>query len=191
MLSYIWAGMLIVSYIFAILNNNVAYVTEAALDGAGSAVTMAISLLGIMCFWSGLMEIAKRSGLTEKLSHLLAPLIHLLFPELSPKGAAFSSIVLNMIANLLGLSNAATPLGLKAMTELYKENKSIKTASDAMCMFVVINTASITLIPSTVIALRSAAGSSSPFEIILPTWVSSIIALTVGVIFAKLFSKRS
>ncbi len=190
MLSYIWAGMLIVSYLFAIFNNNVALVTEAALDGAGNAVTMTISLLGIMCFWSGLMEIAKRSGLTEKISRLLAPLIHLLFPELSPKGAAFSSIVMNMIANLLGLSNAATPLGLKAMTELENENKSVKRASDAMCMFVVINTASITLIPSTVIALRSAAGSSSPFEIILPTWISSIFALAVGVTFAKLFSKR-
>ena len=191
MLTYIWAIMILVSYIFAFLSDNAEAVTNAALNGAAESVNMTISLLGTMCFWSGLMEIAKKSGLTEKIAKFLSPVIHLIFPELSPKSSAFSAIVMNMIANLLGLSNAATPLGLRAMEELKKESLDKERASNSMCMFVVINTASITLIPSTVIALRIAAGSTAPFEIIIPAWISSFLALVVGIIFAKIFSKKS
>ena len=191
MLTYIWALMIIISYFFSILTDSAEAVTNAALSGAAESVNMTISLLGTMCFWSGLMEIAKKSGLTEKIAKFLSPVIHLIFPDLSPKGAAFSAIVMNMIANLLGLSNAATPLGLRAMEELKKEAGDSFYASDSMCMFVVINTASITLIPSTILALRIAAGSTAPFEIIIPAWLSSFFALTVGIIFAKIFSKKS
>lgn len=191
MLGYIWSGMILISYFFALLKGKIPQVTDAILSGAADSVSMTISLLGIMCFWSGLMEIAKSSGLTEKIAKLLSPLVKKLFPDISANSKAFSAIIMNMIANLLGLSNAATPLGLQAMSELDRENHSDKTASNAMCMFVVINTASITLIPSTVIALRSAAGSSAPFSIIIPAWISSALALLTGIAFAKYFSKHS
>ncbi|MBR2499454.1 MAG: nucleoside recognition protein [Clostridia bacterium] len=190
MINYIWASMLILSFIFSIAKGNLSDVNNALLDGASSAVEMAIGLLGMMCFWSGLLEIAKRAGLTEKLSKMLRPLMKLLFPELKENSPAISAMLMNMVANFLGLSNAATPLGLKAMKELDKENKQRKKASHSMCLFVVINTASITLIPTTVIALRAANGSKDPFSVIVPVWICSVISITVGIVISKILAKR-
>ena len=191
MLNYIWAGMIIISYGFAAAGGRLEAVTQAGLDAAGAAVSMLIGLLGIMCFWSGIMEIAKRSGLTEKIAAAIQPVSRLLFPQLDSRSPALSAIVMNMMANFLGLSNAATPLGLKAMKELDRENGGDDTASDSMCMFVVINTAALDIIPTTVIALRSAAGSSDPFGIIVPAWISSCAAIFAGVIAARLFERKS
>lgn len=190
MMNYVWAGMILAAYLFALMNGNVEAVTQGALDGAKSAVEMTLALLGMMCFWTGLLEIAKRSGMTEKLARLARPLMSFLFPQLKRDGTAVSTIVMNMTANFLGLSNAATPLGLKAMEELNRANGGSSRASDAMCMFVVINTASINLIPTTLITLRSAAGSSDPFGIIVPVWISSLLSVTVGVAAVKMFSKK-
>lgn len=190
MMNYVWAGMILAAYLFALVNGNVETVTQGALDGAKSAVEMTLALLGMMCFWTGLLEIAKRSGMTEKLARLARPLMGFLFPQLKRDSAAVSAIVMNMTANFLGLSNAATPLGLKAMEELNRANGGRSRASDAMCMFVVINTASINLIPTTLITLRSAAGSSDPFGIIVPVWISSLLSVTVGVAAVKMFSKK-
>lgn len=190
MMNYVWAGMILAAYLFAFVNGNVEAVTQGALDGAKSAVEMTLALLGMMCFWTGLLEIAKRSGMTEKLARLARPLMSFLFPQLKRDGVAVSAIVMNMTANFLGLSNAATPLGLKAMEELNLANGGSSRASDAMCMFVVINTASINLIPTTLITLRSAAGSSDPFGIIVPVWLSSLLSVTVGVAAVKMFSKK-
>lgn len=190
MMNYVWAGMIILAYLFAVFSGNVEGVTQGALDGAKNAVEMVLGLLGMMCFWTGLLEIAKRSGLTEKLARLARPLTRLLFPELRQDGTAVSAIVMNMIANFLGLSNAATPLGLKAMEELDRLNGGSSRASGAMCMFVVINTASINLIPTTLITLRSAAGSSDPFGIIVPVWICSVLSVAVGVTAVKIFSGR-
>lgn len=190
MMNYVWAGMILAAYLFALMNGNVEAVTQGALDGAKSAVEMTLALLGMMCFWTGLLEIAKRSGMTEKLARLARPLMSFLFPQLKRDGTAVSAIVMNMTANFLGLSNAATPLGLKAMEELNRANGGSSRASDAMCMFVVINTASINLIPTTLITLRSAAGSSDPFGIIVPVWISSLLSVAVGVAAVKMFSKK-
>lgn len=190
MMNYVWAGMILAAYLFALMNGNVEAVTQGALDGAKSAVEMTLALLGMMCFWTGLLEIAKRSGMTEKLARLARPLMSFLFPQLKRDGTAVSTIVMNMTANFLGLSNAATPLGLKAMEELNRANGGSSRASDAMCMFVVINTASINLIPTTLITLRSAAGSSDPFGIIVPVWISSLLSVAVGVAAVKMFSKK-
>lgn len=190
MMNYVWAGMILAAYLFALMNGNVEAVTQGALDGAKSAVEMTLALLGMMCFWTGLLEIAKRSGMTEKLARLARPLMSFLFPQLKRDGTAVSTIVMNMTANFLGLSNAATPLGLKAMEELNRANGGSSRASDAMCMFVVINTASINLIPTTLITLRSAAGSSDPFGIIVPVWISSLLSVAVGVATVKMFSKK-
>ncbi len=189
-MNYVWAGLIFAAYLFAAWNGNVEAVTQGALDGAKNAVEMVLALLGMMCFWTGLLEIAKRSGLTEKLAHLARPLTRLLFPKLRQDGAAVSAIVMNMIANFLGLSNAATPLGLKAMGELKRLEGETGRASDAMCMFVVINTASINLIPTTLITLRSAAGSADPFGILVPVWICSVLSVTVGVTAVKIFSRK-
>lgn len=190
MINYIWAGMITLSFLFAMLTGSLDKVNTALVSGAQSAVEMSIGLLGLMCFWTGLLEIAKKSGMTELLSKALEPVMRKLFPELKKDSPAIGAMLLNMVANFLGLSNAATPLGLKAMEELDKENNHKKRASNAMCLFVVINTASITLIPTTVIALRTSNGSEDPFSVIVPVWICSIISVTVGIIVAKLLGKR-
>ncbi len=190
MMGYIWGGMLLLAFVFGLITGQTEAVSQAMLDGAKSATTMAFDLLGMMCFWSGLLEVAKRAGLTEKLALCLRPVTRLLFPRLSADSPAVTAMVMNMTANFLGLSNAATPLGLTAMAELQKIAPQKGRATDEMCMFVVINTASISLIPTTVIALRSAAGSTEPFAVMLPVWLCSAVSLFVGVAAAKLLAQR-
>ena len=190
MLNYVWSGMIVLAYVFAIAGGKTEAVTQSALDGAKGAVDMVISLLGMMCFWTGLLEIAKRSGLTEKLARIAEPLMRILFPKLKKEKEAQSAIIMNMIANFLGLSNAATPLGIKAMEELDRINGKKQLASAEMCMFVVINTASVTLMPATLITLRSASGSAQPFSVIVPVWICSVLSVTAGVIAAKFFDRR-
>lgn len=190
MFNYIWAGMILFAFVVALFTGRIEQTTQAALDSAGGAVQLAIGLLGIMCLWTGLMKIAEKSGLIHKIARLIRPITNMLFPQISPQSPAMGAMVLNMIANLMGLANAATPLGLKAMNELQKINHKSDTASHAMCMFVVVNTASAQLIPTTVIAIRSSMGSQHPFEIIFPVWICSFCALCVGVIMAKLFAKK-
>lgn len=186
MLNYIWGGMMIAAVIFGIANGRITEVTDAVMTGAEDAVAMTISLVGIMCFWTGIMKIAENTGVTDMIARLLRPLIKILFPKLKDSGAV-NAIVMNMTANMLGMSNAATPLGLKAMERL-KRYSDGKNATDEMCMFIVINTASIQIIPSTVIAMRQAAGSANPVEIILPVWICSICAVAVGVTAVKICS---
>lgn len=190
MLNYIWSGMIIVSIVAGFFSGRLEAVTAAAMDGAGAAVEMCVGLLGVMCLWSGLAKIAENSGLTRIFAKLLRPVTRLLFPKIKKDSSAMNAIVLNMVANLLGMGNAATPLGIAAMKELDRENGHRTTASNEMCMFVVINTASIQLIPSTVIALRQMFGSQNPSEIIFPVWVCSICAVCMGVFAAKVLEKR-
>ena len=191
MLNYVWGGMVLVSLIVAIFAGNTEAVTGGALDGAKAAVETCIGLLGSMCLWTGLAQIARDSGLVGIFAKLMKPVTKILFPKLKQDSPALRAIVLNMVANLLGMGNAATPLGISAMKELDRLNRHKASASDEMCMFVVINTASIQLIPSTVIALRQMYGSAAPSEIIVPVWICSIGAVLVGVISAKIFQKRS
>jgi len=189
-MNYIWAGMILLSFLTAILTGNLEETTAAAFDGAAAAVQMCITLLGFMALWTGVMKIGEKSGIIEKFAKLLSPVMRLLFPRIAKGSAAANAIVMNMIANILGMGNAATPLGLKAMNELDKLNNHSKTASNEMIMFVVINTASIQLIPSTIIALRQAEGSANPGEIIVPIWIASLIATIVGVVLVRLLQKR-
>ncbi len=186
MLNYIWSFMILFSFVVAAITGTLEETTKAAFDSAGGAVQMSIGLLGVMCLWTGLMNICDKSGLIKIIANAIKPITKILFPKVPINSRAMGAIVLNMVANMMGLANAATPLGLKAMKELQILNGDSSRASDAMCMFVVINTASIQLIPATVIALRSAAGSNNPFEIIVPVWVAGVCALTVGVLTAKL-----
>lgn len=189
MLAYIFAGMITLSLITAALTGNITALSQAALDAAGSAVELLLSICGMICMWSGFMEIAKRSGLMEKLAHVFSPLFKRLFPDVDEKSDAFSYISMNISANLLGLGNAATPLGLSAMKEL-KRLAPHSEASDSMVTFVVMNTASIQLLPTTVAALRRSYGSQSPFDVIFCVWITSAVALGAGLLSSKIICAR-
>ncbi len=190
MLNYIWGGLILVSLVVSAFNGKLEATTGAAIEGAKGGLQMAITLLGIMMLWTGIMNIAKQSKLIEKIARFMRPLIKLLFPKLKPDGAAANAIVMNMVANALGMSNAATPLGLAAMRELDKLNPNKDKATNEMCMLVVINTASIQILPVTIIALRQAAGSADAFSIVVPVWIASLLAVTAGVTAAKIFAAR-
>ena len=187
MMNYIWAGMMLISIIFAMATGRIPDVTSAAFAGASDAITLVISLLGIMCLWTGLMKIAQESGLTRIAGRALSPLTRFLFPNIPTDSPTMEAITMNMTANLLGMANAATPLGLAAMRELKKDCSNSGIASHDMCMFVVINTASLQLVPATIIAMRQSAGSLNPSWVIVPVWICSVCALTVSAISAKFF----
>ncbi len=189
-MNYIWVFMIVVSYIFSFFAKTTADVTKSVFDGCSDAVTLVISLLGMMCLWTGLLEVAQSSGLIKKVQKILSPIISWLFPNIDKKSDVAGEISMSISANLLGLSNAATPLGLSVMEKLEKRNLIKDTASDEMCMFVVINTASITLLPTTLLTLRTAFSSETPFEVIVPIWIVSFVSLFSGIICAKICARR-
>ncbi len=186
----IWVFMIIISYIFSFFAGTTEEVTKSVFSGAESAVDLTISLLGMMCLWTGLLEIAEKSGLTKKIEKVLTPVVNWLFPHIPHGSSAKSAICMSITANLLGLSNAATPLGLSAMKKLEKRNLTPEIASDEMCMFVVINTASITLIPTTLLTIRAAFNSAYPFEIMIPVWIASALSVLSGILCAKFCARR-
>ena len=192
MLNIVWIFIVVLSIICSICLGNSTGLSSAFIDSAASAVELIITLAGVICLWSGIMRIASKSGLTELFAKIFSPVLRPLFPRLDRNGEAFKYITMNLTANLLGLGNTATPLGLKAMAELQKQNGS-DTASDEMVIFVVMNTASMQLLPTMLGSLRQSYGSSSPFEIIVPVWLSSGCALAVALLIAlsgNRFSKR-
>lgn len=180
--------MLVAGFIIGIINGRVDEITSAALGSAGKAVELSIGLLGIICLWTGLMQIAEKSGIVSAISKLLMPLLRFLFPGVPKNHKAMGAIVMNLSANFLGLGNAATPLGLKAVSELQKLNRSKDTATNEMCMFLVLNTSVIQLIPATVLAVRADAGSANPAEIIVTTWIASLCASVAGIVIVRLFT---
>lgn len=178
MLNYIWFGMMFIAVIVGILTDNIDAVTQAAIDMAKTAVEIAIGLIGIMALWLGTMKIAEESGLIRIIARAIRPITIRLFPDVPEDHPAIGSIILNMAANLLGLGNAATPLGLKAMEELQDLNPEKETATNAMCTFLAINTSSIQLIlPATVVALMGAAANQIFITTILATGLSTIAAI--------------
>lgn len=187
MLNYIWGAMLVISFMCALCTGRMSELSQAALNGAGDAVQLLISMAGVMCLWTGLMKIADMGGLTAILSKLFAPVLSKLMPDYEKGSSAQKAVCANIAANLLGLGNAATPFGIAAMKEMEKTNKTPGVANKSMIMFVVLNTASIQLIPTTISALRSAAGSGSPMDILPCIWVVSVLSLLVGIIAAKCF----
>ena len=186
MLSFVFVFMIILSIVCALVTGKTAELSQAMMDGSSQAIELLIMMSGIMCLWSGVMEVAKECKLTEKLSKLFSPVLRLIFPELDKDSKAFELISMNVSANLLGLGNAATPLGLQAMKEL-KGNSNSDVATDSMITFVVMNTASIQLLPTTIGAMRSALGSKAPFDIIYCVWISSVMALSIALIISKIF----
>ncbi|USG63568.1 spore maturation protein [Brevibacillus ruminantium] len=180
MLNVIWLALIVISIVVAAVNGRIEAVNQAAFEGAKTGVTVCFGLLSVLAFWMGMMRIAEKAGLLEGLARLLSPIISRLFPDV-PKGhPAMGYILSNMSANLLGLGNAATPMGLKAMEELQKLNPDKKNATPAMCTLLAINTASITLIPTTMIAIRMQYGSANPVEIVGTTLLASFGATIVA-----------
>ena len=190
LLNYIWFGMLVLSVLCSLFTGRTAELSRAVTDGADKAVRLVISMAGVMCLWTGILKIAEKSGVTGKISALLAPVIKLVMPECRNNKKAMEAVSANITANIFGLGNAATPLGLKAVKELQKTNRLINSPDNSMVMFVVINTASLQLIPSTIAAMRQAAGSEQPFAILPYIWITSILTLITGIMLAKIFSFR-
>ena len=190
MMNYIWAGIMVISIVCGLLTEKIAPLSNSVLSGANDAVNLIISITGMMAFWTGIMKVAEKSGVTECLAGLFKPLIKFLFPNCSSDKKAVHAICMNITANLLGLGNAATPFGIKAVKELQKCNPLKKdTASNDMAMFVIINTASLQLVPTFLCTLRQKYGCSNPLDIVPYLWIVSICALIVGITFAKFFEK--
>lgn len=187
MLNYIFAILIISSLISGIISGNIGSVSEAVLTESVSAIDLGIYMLGAMCVWGGVMRVAEKSGITDILSKFFSPFLKFVFKGIDTKGKAFSAICMNITANLLGLGNAATPFGIEAMKELEKEDNCKETASINMIIFAVINTASFTIIPTTVAALRLKNGSENPLEILPAVIITSAITLIVSVTFARIF----
>ncbi|HXN82232.1 MAG TPA: nucleoside recognition domain-containing protein [Myxococcales bacterium] len=188
-MNVVFVLLLVAALVAGAVKGDVRAVGQGAFDGASQAVTLSLGLVGAMALWLGLLKIAEKAGLVEKLARLARPVFRPLFRDVPDGHPAISAMLLNIAANALGLGNAATPLGLKAMEELEKLNPTPGTATNAQVLFLAINTASIQLVPTTVIALRVAAHSANPFGIQLPTLASTACALTVAIVAAKLLER--
>jgi len=179
--NYIWLGMIVFSIIVASMNGHIEIITKAALEGAGEGVKTSLHLISIIAFWLGLMRIAEAAGLVQILASIMRPLTRILFPDLPRDHPALGAIIMNISANILGLGNAATPMGLIAMQELQKINNEPKTASPSMCTFLALNTSCLTLIPSTIIGIRLLHNSSDPTSVVGTTIFATACGMIVGV----------
>ena len=185
-MSWIWGGMVILSLLFGAATGRIDAVSEAALSGAQNAVELSLSMAGVLCLWSGIMEIMRVCGLTDGLARAFRPLMRRLLPEASRDSETLAAGAANVSANLLGLGNAATPLGIQAARRMARGCGGV--ASDELCRLVVLNTASIQLLPTTIASVRAAAGCKTPFDILPAVWLSSVLSVTAGLTAAWLLS---
>lgn len=190
MLNAIWFGMILASVICAACTGNLGSLSTAVMDGAGDAVELTVFLLGSMCAWLGFLRIAEKSGLTDLLATAFSPVIDRLFPEYRDDPEIKGKMCMNLSANFLGLGNAATPLGLAAVSAMARKNRG-DTPTKGMILFVVFNTASIQLLPINMAAMRSSCGSAEPFAILPEIWITSLLSLLTCVLFCKLAERRS
>lgn len=189
MLNYIWFGLMLVALIVAAFNGTAGAVSQAAVESAKTAVEIAIGLIGVMTLWLGMMRIAEAAGLVSLLGRALRPVLRWLFPEVPAEHPASGAIVLSIAANMLGLNNAATPLGIKAMEELQTLNPQKDTATNAMVTFMAVNTSGVQLIPTTTIGILAAAGSKNPTAIISTAFIATMIGTIAAVIAAKVLQR--
>ena len=189
MLNYIWLALVLLAVAIGGWNDRLKDVTDGAFDGAKTAVTIALGLIGIMALWLGVMRLAERAGLVHRIAHGLRPIMRRLFPDVPPEHPAMGSMLMNMSANMLGLGNAATPLGLRAMNDLERLNPRPGVATNAMCTFLAINTSSVQLIPATAIAILAASGSTRPTAIVGTALLATLCAASVAIISVKLLEK--
>lgn len=188
-MNYIFFALIAVSIVVGIFNNTLNEVVNSMLSACSTAVKISFSLIGIMAFWLGIMRIAEKSGLVQILSKLLNPIAKILFKDVKKDSPVVGDITMSVAANALGLTNAATPIGLKVMKELQDDNKNKDTATDSMCMFLGMNTAGFQIIPATVIAVLVGIGAKNPSEIILPTLIVTTTSFLVAIITALIFRK--
>ena len=191
MLNIIWSVFIILSFSYAIFSGNLEQLNNSIFGSTADAVNLCISLLGTICLWNGIMQVASKTTILQKLTRFLKPVIRFLFPEIQGNSIVYQEIAMNMVANILGLGNAATPLGLKAMKSMQKENPQKDTLTNSMATFIILNTASIQIIPTTVIAIRSSLGSENPTSIVFPVWIATVCAAVAGITATKLFIKFS
>lgn len=190
MVNFIWLFFILAGFVVAAINGNIEAVTQAVFDGAKTGVTVCFGLISILVFWLGIMRIAEDAGLLEKLAKLLRPVVRFLFPSIPDNHPALGYIMSNMSANILGLGNAATPMGIKAMQELQKLNSNKELASPAMCTLLALNTSSITLVPTTLIAIRMSFQSLNPAEIVGTTLIATVISTTAAIVADRWYRRR-
>ncbi|MDO4316107.1 MAG: spore maturation protein A [Oscillospiraceae bacterium] len=185
-MAWVWSGMVVLSLIFGILTGNLDAVANAALEGARSAIDLSVSMAGILCLWSGVMEIMNVCGLSAGLARAFRPLLRRLLPNACRDEETLAAVSANVSANLLGLGNAATPLGIRAARRMARGCGGV--ASDELCLLVVLNTASIQLLPATIASVRAAAGCQTPFDILPAVWLASVLSVAAGLLAARLLS---
>lgn len=190
MLNKIWPLFIIISFIYAIYSGNILNISNAVFDSANKTVDLCVTLLGTICLWNGIMKIAMKTSLVEKLTNFLKPLILFIFPEIKNNKKISKEISMNMVANILGLGNASTPLGLKSMESMQKENFDKSKLSNPMAMFILVNTASLQIIPTTVLSIRNSLGSEEPTKIILAVWFATIVAFVTAIVSGKILMKK-
>ncbi len=186
-MAWLWTGMVVLSLIFGFLTGNISLLGNAALEGATAAVELCISMAGIMCLWTGVMEIMNQCGLSALLARAFRPLLRRLLPQTSRDAETLAAISANLSADMLGLGNASTPLGIRAARRMAYGCMGV--ASDELCLLVVLNTASIQLLPTTVAGVRSALGCTEPFNILPAVWLASLLSVAAGLFAAKLFAR--
>lgn len=187
-MAWVWTLMVTLSLFFGVLSGNLDAVANAALEGARSAIELSLSMAGILCLWSGVMEIMNACGLSAGLARLFRPVLRRLLPNACKDGETLAAVSANVSANLLGLGNAATPLGIRAARRMARGCGGV--ASDELCLLVVLNTASIQLLPATIASVRSAAGCRTPFDILPAVWLASALSVAAGLLTAWLLSHR-
>lgn len=189
MLNKLWPIFIIISISYAIFTGNIDSVNDSIFNSCKEAVDLTITFLGTMTLWSGIMEIIKNTTLINKLNYLLKPVMKILFPKIKKEDKEYKEISMNIISNILGLGNASTPLGIKAMKSMQDKNLKKDEITNEMMMFIVLNTASIQIIPTTILAIRSSLGSENPNLIIIPVWIVTIIAAFAGILMTKILIK--
>ena len=187
-MAWVWTGMVVLSLLFGLFTGHLDAVANAALEGANSAIELSLSMAGILCLWSGVMEIMNVCGLSSALARTFRPLLRRLLPNACRDEETLAAISANVSANLLGLGNAATPLGIRAARRMARGCDGV--ASDELCLLVVLNTASIQLLPATIASVRAAAGCRTPFDILPAVWLASVLSVTVGLLTARILSRR-
>ncbi len=189
-MNYLWPIIIIISFVFAIISGNIQNLNNSIFSSVSDVIKLSLTLVGNMCLWCGLMKIIQETKIMNYLMRILRPILNWLYPDEKNNEKAMEAISINTISNFLGIGNAATPAGLKAMEELQNNNPRKEELSNAMIMLIVLNTTSIQLIPTTVIAIRSALGSPNPSNIIIPIWISTIAGTLTGIIITKILLRR-
>lgn len=188
-MNFIWPIIIIISYIYAIINGNIDKINNSIYSSTEDVIKLSMTLLGSMCLWCGIIKIIEKTKIMKILSGILRPVLNWLFPDAKNNRKAMDAISINTISNIIGIGNAATSSGLKAMCELQAENKEKNKLTKSMTMLVVLNTASIQILPTTVLAIRSSLGSKNPSAIIVPIWISTIVGTVIGILMTKLMLK--